>query len=123
MYLRQTLYFVVGTRRCRELLSAQFPGTDVIPSLQVRFLLADLADGIDTTEGLALGPIGQIDDTVGRQYRGDLANQSAMGFLDLAFPVGTLSFTPVDERGLDRLQQSRLIGLDHQQVIPPLAVN
>ena len=87
----------VGAHRCRELLSTQVTGTDVIAPLQARLLVADRADGIDSADGLALRPIGPIDDALRWKYRGDLTDESAMGLLDLALSIDPLSFMLIDE--------------------------
>jgi hypothetical protein len=72
------------------LFGRQFTRADVVAPLKLRLLVADLAQGIDQTDRLALGPIGQIDDPFRGQHRSDLSDDSTMGRVDLAVPVDFL---------------------------------
>jgi hypothetical protein len=61
-----------------ELFGGQLARADVIASLEVRFLVADLAQGVDQSERLALGPIGQVNGPFCVEGAGGLGNGSAV---------------------------------------------
>ncbi len=79
-------------------------------------MVTDLADRVDVPDGLALGPIVQVNRFLCRQNRGNLANGASMGFLDLTLPINAQCFMLADESRLDGLHQAGLIAFDHQQV-------
>jgi hypothetical protein len=106
--------------RCRELFGSHFTGTDVVAPPQFRPFVTDLAQGVDKTNRLAFGAIGQIDDPFRGQYRGDLADDSTMRCEDLVVPVNLLRLNLVNEFRLDGFQQLRLIVFDRQQVVAVL---
>jgi hypothetical protein len=83
-------------------------------------MLADLAQGIDQSNRLALGPIGQINDPFCGQHRGHLSDDPTMGRVYLAVTVGFFRWGLVNEFRLDGVQQRRLIAFDRQQVVTAL---
>jgi hypothetical protein len=103
-----------------KLFGGQLARTDVIAPLEVRFLVADLAQGVDQTERLALGPIGQVNGPFCGQDRGDLSDDPTAGSMDLAVAVDGFRLVLVNEISLNRFQQRRLVAFDREQVVTTL---
>jgi len=103
-----------------KLFGGQVARADVIAPLEVRLLIADLAQGVDQADRLALGPIGEVNGPFRGQDRGDLTDDPATGLVGLAMAIDGFLLVLVNEISLDRLQQRRLIAFDRQQVVTAL---
>ena len=107
----------VGAYRCGQLGGGQHSGTDVVTLLQRRLLAVHHSQGIDKADGHALGPGGNIDDPLRRQYRSDLADRSAVRPVNAVLTVDVGAVAAVNECGLDDFEQGRMVALDGEQVI------
>jgi len=103
-----------------ELFGGQLARSDVITPLRVRPLIADLAQGVDQTDRLALGSIDQVSCPFRGQDRGDLTDDPTAGLAGLAVAVDGFRLVLINEISLDGLQQRRLIAFDRQQVVTAL---
>ena len=74
----------VGSHRGGELFGRQFTRADVVAPLELRLVVSDLTQGVDPSDLLAFGPIGQINDPFRGQHRSDLSDDPAKGRVDLA---------------------------------------
>ena len=108
----------VGTHGLGQFFRVECPRSDVVALFQLGSLGPHLAHRVDAADHLALRPGSRIDHACSGQDRSDLADQTAMGFLD-PFVAGRFC-SPVQEGVLDCLQQARLIALDRQQVVATL---
>ena len=72
--LRHTFDGPMAAHGDGKLFGGQLARADVIAPLEVRFSIADLAQGVDQTDRLALGPIGQVNGPFCGQDRSDLAD-------------------------------------------------
>jgi hypothetical protein len=89
---------------------------DVIAPLEVRFFVTDLAQGVDQTDCLALGPIADLNGPFCGRDRGDLAGDSTTGLVGLAVAVDGFRLVLINEISLDSFQQRRLLAFDRKQV-------
>ena len=108
----------VGTHGLGQFFRGECPGSDVVALFRLDSLGPHLVYRVDAADNLALRPGSGIDHTCSGQDRSDLADQTAVGFLD-PFVAGRFC-SPVQEGVLDCLQQARLIALDRQQVVATL---
>jgi len=118
--VKSILHGPMASHGYRQLFGSQLARADVIAPLEVRLFVADLAQGVDQTDRLALGPISQVDSPFRGQHGGDLADDPTTGLVGLAVAVDGFRLVLVKEISLDRFQQRRLIAFDREQVVTAL---
>ena len=115
--MKPVLHAPMRTHHGRQRLGAQGARADVIAPLEIGLLVANDPHRVDASDRDALGPVGRIDDALGRQHRSDLADGASVAALDPIAAVDRGDAVLIDEGGLDRFEQLGLVALDHQQVV------
>ena len=109
--MKPVLYPLVRTRRGGQFGRLQDAGTDVIAPRQFRFFAVDDAQRVNAPDRNAPRRASRINNSLRGEDRRTLASDLSVRFVHLRLPINPGPAMAVDGGRLDRLAQTRLVGV------------